>query len=230
MGRIADVNRARPLRRALLLTSLGLVVGGSVSVAAVVRAAPAHRTAAVHASVASANIPLAGCTGSPCKFNLAVNPGLTPGHPFACPAIQHAHATISITNRFKTGALNDTMTLVASGLPPSTGFDLFLVEHSPFDSGFTTFGFGWYQSDVQSNSTGNATVKVIGIFDKETFIVNPSSSTPVHTFNVGFWFDSPTTQAAKCGTAAPAPTPFNGEQSAGLNAMITSGAPLGKVN
>jgi hypothetical protein len=230
MGRFIDAGRARTSRRALLLTSIGLVIAGSVSVAAVVRAAPAHRTVAAHASVASANIPLAGCTTSPCKFTLGVNPGLTPGHPFACPAIQHATATISITNRFKTGALNDTMTLTAAGLPPNTGFDLFLVQHSAFDSGFTTFGFGWYQSDVHSSSTGHATVKVIGIFDKETFIVNPSSSTPVHTFNVGFWFDSPTTQAAKCGTAAPAPTPFNGEQDAGLLAMITTGAPLGKVN
>lgn len=159
-----------------------------------------------------------------------MNPGLTAGHPFACPAIAHAKASISVTNRFKSGALNDTMTLTASGLPPSTGFDLFLVEHSPFDSGFTTFGFGWYQSDVESDSSGRVTVKVIGIFDRETFIENPSSpTTPVHTFNVGFWFDSPATEASKCGSAVPAATPFNGEQNAGLLAMITSGAPLGNI-
>jgi hypothetical protein len=137
--------------------------------------------------------------------------------------------SISVTNRFNRNALNDTMTVTATGLPPNTGFDLFLVQHSAFDAGFTSFGSGWYQSDVESDSTGKATVKVIGIFDKETFIENPSSPTVVHTFNVGFWFDSPTTEASKCGSAVPAATPFNGEQDAGLLAMITSGAPLGNI-
>ena len=63
---------------------------------------------------------------------------------------------------------------------------------------------------------------------KETFIENPASPfTPIHTFNVGFWFDSPAHEQAACGNAtAPAATPFNGEQNAGLLAMITHGEPL----
>jgi len=121
------------------------------------------------------------------------------------------------------------MTLTASGLPPSTGFDLFLVQSSPLDPGFSSFGFGWYQSDVNSNSSGHASGSVRGIFDKETFIENPSSQSPIHTFDVGFWFSSPSQEAAKCHSGAPAVTPFNGEQNAGLNAMITSGEPLGRI-
>jgi hypothetical protein len=230
MGRGLDIRRSRPLMRALLISSGALAIAGTSGVAAIAHAASATTGTAAPAAASIAHTPLTNCTAATCKATLSVNPGLTAGHPFACPAIQHATASISITNRFAHGTQNDTMTLTASGLPPSTGFDLFLMEHSPFDSGFTSFGFGWYQSDVESTSTGKATVKVIGIFDRETFIENPSSTTPVHTFNVGFWFDSPTVEASKCGSAVPAATPFNGTQNAGLNAMTTAGAPLGGIS
>lgn len=175
-----------------------------------------------------AQAPTATCTTATCTFKLHVNPGLLSGT-FACPAIQNATATIKITNRFVGGQQNDVMTLTANGLPANSGFDLFLVQNTPLDGGtFSGFGFGWYQSDVQSDSTGHASVKVQGIFDKETFIENPSSPfTPIRTFNVGFWFDSPTHEQQVCGNAsAPAATPFNGEQNAGLLAMITKGEPL----
>jgi hypothetical protein len=194
--------------------------------------AAADASGAARQAVAAPAAPAAApCTTLTCTFPLSVNPGLGAGKPFACPAIQNATGSISITNRFARHTQNDVMTLTASGLPPNTGFDLFLVEHSPFDSGFSgAFGFGWYQSDLHSDSSGNTHVTVRGIFDKETFIENPSSAfTPVHTFNVGFWFNSPTQEAAKCPSATPAATPFNGEQNAGLNAMVTVGAPLGLV-
>jgi hypothetical protein len=171
----------------------------------------------------------AGCTSATCTYTLFTNPGLGAGKPFACPAMAHASAKISVTNRFRRDALNDTMTLTAHGLPPNTGFDLFLVTNSAFDTGFTTFGFGWYQSDVESNSHGNASVSVRGIFDHETFVLNPPT-TVERTNNVGFWFDSPSHEASVCHSAAPAATPFNGEQNAGLLAMITKGAPLGLIH
>jgi hypothetical protein len=167
------------------------------------------------------------CASAKCRFQLEVNPALLSGGRFACPAIQDATATITITNRFATNAQNDVMTLKAEGLPKNTGFDLFLVQHSPLEAGFGGFGFGWYQSDLQSNEQGEASVRVQGIFDKETFIENPADPfTPIHTYNVGFWFNSPTDQAAVCGGATPPKGPFNGEQNAGLLAMITSGGPL----
>jgi hypothetical protein len=169
------------------------------------------------------------CTGATCMFPLGVNPALlNVNGSFFCPAIANAQAQIRILNHVAAGGQNDIMFLTASGLPKNTLFDLFLVQHSPLDSGaFSGFGFGWYQSDVQSNASGVASVKVQGIFDVETFIENPADQfTPIHTYNVGFWFDSPTEEATVCGSATPAATPFNGEQHAGLLAMITQGEPL----
>lgn len=173
----------------------------------------------------------ASCTTSTCTFPLGVNPGLAAGKPFACPAMQNAHATITVTNRFVTNEQNDTMTLQAGGLPPGASFDVFLVQNSALDAGFTSFGSGWYQSDLEADASGNATITVKGIFDHEVFIDDPANAfTPIQTFNVGFWFNSPTDEQQVCGNAtAPAATPFNGEQNAGLLAMETSGGPLGSI-
>jgi hypothetical protein len=165
------------------------------------------------------------CKSASCTFQLHVNPGLLSGK-FACSAIQNAQAQITITNRFATGDQNDIMTLTAKGLPKNTGFDMFLVQNSS-----PGFGFGWYQSDLQSDSHGNTSVTIQGIFDKETFIENPADPfKPIHTFNVGFWFNSPTEEAKVCHSDTPAKTPFNGEQNAGLLAMITQGEPLQLVS
>jgi hypothetical protein len=172
------------------------------------------------------------CKSVFCSSQLFINPGLLDAKPFACPAIQNAVAIITIKNRFATHAQNDDMTLTARRLPRNTAFDMFLVEHSPLDANFSGFGFGWYQSDLQSDSNGTAIVKVKGIFDKETFIENPNAPfVPIHTYNVGFWFNSPIDEQRVCGNqTAPAKTPFNGEQNAGLLAMITQGGPLQLVD
>jgi hypothetical protein len=190
----------------------------------------AHPAVPAARAAAAADMTGGTCTRSSCTFALHVNPALLSGT-FACPSIQHAQAQITISNRFATGAQNDVMVLTATGLPKNTGFDMFLVQHTPLDSGtFPGFGFGWYQSDVQSNANGVAEVKVQGIFDVETFIENPADPfNPIHTYNVGFWFNSPTEQASVCGSPAPARTPFNGEQNAGSLAMITQGEPLQSV-
>jgi hypothetical protein len=235
LGEDAPMSRTRSLRMArwpltprLTASAMLLilaVVGATVSAAASPKTMPTARAA-------QALTPTTGpCTSAKCTFQLKVNPALLPGGKFACPAIQNARATITITNRFATGSQNDVMKLTVEGLPKNTGFDLFLVEHSPLDAGFNGFGFGWYQSDLQSNDEGEASVRVQGIFDKETFIENPADPfTPIHTYNVGFWFNSPTEQAAVCGSATPAKGPFNGEQNAGILAMITSGGPLELVH
>jgi hypothetical protein len=218
-----------PLRYLILSTAAILAV---IALPAIVTAhAPARALA--HSARSSVSTTIQCLPHSPvCAFSLAVNPGLQPGKPFACPAIQNAHATMYVTNRFVLHQQNDLMTVVASGLPPNTAFDLFTVEHSPFDAGFAGFGFGWYQSDLDSTAAGTATVTVRGIFDVETFIENPASPfVPIHTYNVGFWFNSPTQEQQVCGNAtAPAATPFNGEQNAGLLAMITAGGPLQQVH
>src|SRR5260370_14317101 len=160
----------------------------------------------------------ASCTKVFCTFPLGVNPGLKAGK-FACPAVLQAKASITIKNRFAIEAQNDVMTLIAKGLPKKTAFDMFLVQNSPRDTGiFPGFGFGWYQSDLQSDAHGNVIVKVRGIFDIETFIENPNPNTlpvAIHTYTVGFWFDSPTDEQKVCGNQTPSPAPFNGEQNAG---------------
>jgi hypothetical protein len=219
------------LHHRIFLTSVLLAATAMLVLAAL--AGSRFTTTHAAGSTAQTTDPLATaqgvCTRAICTFQLHVNPGLTPGHPFACPAIQNAHARITISDRFVTGAQNDVMILTAGGLPKNTGFDMFLVQNSPLDSStFAGFGFGWYQSDVQSDSFGHTQVNVQGIFDKETFIENPADQfVPIHTFNVGFWFNSPTEEQQVCGNqTAPAATPFNGEQNAGLLAMITQGEPL----
>lgn len=219
--------RQRSLLPVMLLAASFLLVL-TVLTSTRVPATYAQSTVSDRSATSAAPATQGPCTAATCTFNLGVNPGLLSGA-FACPAIQKATATITITNRFANNAQNDVMTLTASGLPKNTSFDLFLVQNSPLDSGtFKGFGFGWYQSDVNSGKQGTASVRVQGIFDKETFIENPASPfTPIHTFNVGFWFSSPTQEKNVCGNAtAPAKTPFNGEQNAGLNAMITQGEPL----
>lgn len=216
--------------RFAVLATLVAIALIAIPMGGIARAAGTHAAAQArtgrHALVTSSSPVIS-------TFSLGVNPGLAAGKPFACPAIQGARATITITNRFALNAQNDIMFLRATGLPPNTAFDLFLVEHSPLDAGtFPGFGSGWYQSDLQSNSQGQAGITVQGIFDNETFIENPSSPfAPIHTYNVGFWFNSPTDEQKVCGNAsAPGATPFNGEQHAGLLAMITSGEPLQSIH
>jgi hypothetical protein len=214
----------KPSLAAIAALLMLILAAATVSAASYTPKAQAAQTAQAAQALAVTTSP---CASAKCRFQLKVNPALLSGGRFACPAIQNATATITITNRFATNAQNDVMTLKAEGLPKNTGFDLFLVQHSPFEAGFGGFGFGWYQSDLQSNEKGEASVRVQGIFDKETFIENPADPfTPIHTFNVGFWFNSPTDQAAVCGGPTPPTGPFNGEQNAGLLAMITSGGPL----
>ena len=218
----------QPLAKGAAFLAMTLAAAAALMSAAAQPVAPHGATASAATTAKAQALTTGPCVGATCTFSLSVNPGLGAGKPFACPAIQQAKATITITNRFVTGAQNDMMTLKAEGLPKNTGFDIFLVQNSPFDPGFAgNFGFGWYQSDLQSDDEGEATVKMKGIFDKETFIENPADPfNPIHTFNVGFWFNSPTEQAQVCGSATPNKTPFNGEQNAGLLAMITRGGPL----
>jgi hypothetical protein len=142
-----------------------------------------------------------------------------------------AHATVHVVSHSQA----QTMTISARGLPKNTGFDVFITQlpNAPF-------GISWYQSDLESNRLGVAKVTVKGRFNIETFAVAPGSAAapqphggadaatnpafaPVHTFHVGFWFNSPT--AAKKAGCLDTVTPFNGEHHAGVQAMSTRNAP-----
>jgi len=126
----------------------------------------------------------------------------------------------------------------ASGLPPNTDFDFFVIQvpNSPF-------GLSWYQGDLQSDSNGNAMQHFRGRFSVETFIVAPGAaaaplvfnnppfadaaqnpaSAPVQTYHLGLWFNSPTdAQNAGCPNTV---TPFNGAHNAGIQVLNTSNYP-----
>jgi hypothetical protein len=129
----------------------------------------------------------------------------------------------------------EDMFLVASGLPPNTGFDFFVIQvpNAPF-------GLSWYQGDVQSDADGDAVQHFRGRFSIETFIVAPGvasaplvfndppfpdaaknpATNPVQTYHLGMWFNSPAdAQKAGCPNTV---TPFNGEHNAGIQVLNTS--------
>jgi hypothetical protein len=130
----------------------------------------------------------------------------------------------------------ELMEVDASGLPPNTEFDFFVLQvpNGPF-------GMAWYQGDVETDGDGEAHQQFLGRFSNETFIVaqppggqpapvvhdnqpfpdassNPATE-PIHTFHLGLWFNSPTDAvAAGCpGTV----TRFNGEHNAGIQVLST---------
>lgn len=127
----------------------------------------------------------------------------------------------------------EVMHLEASGLPPKTEFDAFIIQlpNAPF-------GLSWYQGDLKTDGNGRGVADFIGRFSVETFIVAPGTGVapvvhhqpisdanvnpatgPVHTFHVGLWFGSP--DAAAAAGCPGAVTPFNGEHNAGIQALST---------
>ena len=183
-------------------------------IAAIVGAAAALvlSLAAAHAAGATK---VARVTGF--HFTMVRTPGVT--------CLPNARGNVTIVR----GAQNDTMTLSVKGLPPRTGFDLFVIEtpNKPF-------GVAWYQSDVKTDEHGKGSVVVRGIFNKETFSVSTGGSTtfkPTHQFHLGLWFNSPAKPFnLHCEGAATSAiiTPFNGEQHAGIQILNTSNFPDNK--
>jgi hypothetical protein len=125
------------------------------------------------------------------------------------------------------GELSDILILRAHHLKPNLGFDLFTIQNSNLlssgevDPKFKNFGLAWYQTDVQADSSGEAEVAIKTILLDQIFGFDPAAAlVPTHTFHVGFWFNKPE-DAEACGFDPTKPTPFNGEQKAGPNAMIS---------
>ncbi|HLH05561.1 MAG TPA: hypothetical protein VKX25_22525 [Bryobacteraceae bacterium] len=125
------------------------------------------------------------------------------------------------------GELSDVLILEAHHLRPNLGFDLFTIQNTNLlpdgqvNPNFKNFGLAWYQTDVQADSHGDAEVAIKTILLDQIFGFDPAASlAPTHTFHVGFWFNKPQ-DAAACGFDITKPTPFNGEQDAGPNAMIS---------
>jgi len=101
----------------------------------------------------------------------------------ASTCLPNAEAKVQIISDGKA----EDMFLVASGLPPNTGFDFFVIQvpNAPF-------GLSWYQGDVQSDADGDAVQHFRGRFSIETFIVAPGVASAPLVFN-----DPPFPDAAK---------------------------------
>lgn len=132
----------------------------------------------------------------------------------------------------------EVMHIEANGLPPSTEFDVFVIQQPN-----APFGMSWYMGDMESNARGTAFGDFIGRFSIETFFVAPGSvsapvvhpdgpfpdadtgpaTDPVHTYHVGLWFGSPA--AARAAGCPGDVTPFNGTHNAGIQAMSTRNFP-----
>jgi hypothetical protein len=145
-----------------------------------------------------------------------------------------AHAQISIQS---SGPAEDLF-ISASGLPPNTDFDFFVIQVPD-----APFGLSWYQGDLTTDGAGNGMQHFRGRFSDETFIVAPGialapivfnnppfsdavqnpPSGPIQVYHLGLWFNSPEdAQRAGCPNTV---TPFNGEHRAGIRVLNTSNYP-----
>ena len=108
------------------------------------------------------------------------------------------------------------MHVEVSSLPPNTTFTLFVIStpNAPFVP-------AWYQGDITTNEKGNGVTDVTGIFNDETFILNPGvPAVPVELDHLGIWFADPT-DAGNNGCPN-TPTPFDGDHNAGIQVLNTS--------
>jgi hypothetical protein len=67
---------------------------------------------------------------------------------------------------------------VATGLPPNTAFDFFVIQVPK-----APFGLSWYQGDMQSDDDGDAVQHFRGRFNIETFIIAPGVAPAPQVFN-----------------------------------------------
>jgi len=139
----------------------------------------------------------------------------------ACLPKAGGHVTIT------PGTLNDTMTVSLHGMPPNAGFDLFVIQQPT-----APFGVAWYQTDIQTGSSGSGSATVRGVFDKETFSVSlggTATFSPTHQYHLGVWFSDPSVPfnlGCEPGATSPTVTPFNGEQNAGIQVVNTAQFPV----
>jgi hypothetical protein len=165
--------------------------------------------------------------GDKFSFDMVVSPA-------ARTCLPDAQASVTIDPK---GEAED-LVISASGLPPKTAFDFFVIQvpNAPF-------GLSWYQGDLETNGAGKAVEHFRGRFNIETFIVAPGvapaprvfndppfpdaaqnpATNPVQIYHLGLWFNSPQdAQKAGClGTV----TPFNGEHNAGIQVLNTANFP-----
>jgi len=163
------------------------------------------------------------------SFDMPVSAG-------AASCLPNATAHVTITPHGAT----DEMHVRATGLPPNTDFDLFVIQVPT-----APFGFSWYQGDIETDDSGVGNGDFVGRFSIETTVIDPNTtSAPVvfptdaasnpapldltapsiQTYHLGLWFNRPK-DAAKAGCPS-TQTPFNGEHNAGIQVLNTANAPV----
>ncbi|MBZ5704758.1 MAG: hypothetical protein LAN63_05345 [Acidobacteriia bacterium] len=170
-------------------------------------------------------VPRATAQADVAHFNLFPNPKFA-----SCLGVSGGATPAAKVTVYR-GKLNDTLVISAKNIRPGLAFDMFTVQRTNLlpdatvDPAFTgSFGFAWYQSDLQANRDGkiNATIKTVlldQIFGFDPELSNPN---PVNTFHLGFWFNDPNDANVNgCVFDVTHPTPFNGEHKAGPLAMIS---------
>ena len=163
------------------------------------------------------------------SFDMVVSKG-------AAACLPKAEAEVKVISN---GGAED-MFISATGLPPDTDFDFFVIQvpNGPF-------GLSWYQGDIETDGNGKGSREFIGRFSIETFIVAPNiapapadpfnepgsipdatqnpATNPVQTYHLGLWFNDPA-DVVKAGGPNTI-TPFNGEHNAGVQVLNTSEFP-----
>jgi hypothetical protein len=206
------MNRTRPTIRSILAPTaakaVAVVATGAAAAALSLTATAGAATGGAHARSTTAS-----------SFSFALKPSSAAIS--ACLPKAGGHVTIT------PGKLNDTMKVSLHGMPPNTGFDLFVIQQPT-----APFGVSWYQSDIQANDDGFGSATVKGIFDAETFSVSPGGTTtfaPTHQYHLGVWFNDPNVPfnlGCEPGATAKIVTPFNGEQNAGIQVVNTAQFPV----
>lgn len=176
-------------------------------------------------AAALAGVPRMAAQTDVAHFDLFPNPKLASCLGVAGGATPRARVTVY------RGKLNDTLVIQAQNIKPGLAFDMFTVQRTNLlsdatvDPAFTgSFGFAWYQSDLQANREGNinATIKTVLLDQIFGFDADLSNPAPINTFNLGFWFNNPSdANVDGCTFDVTKPTPFNGEHAAGPLAMIS---------
>jgi len=205
------MSSARPTIRSILAPTAAkavtVVATGAVAAALSLTATAGAATGGAHARSATAS-----------SFSF----GLKPSSSAISACLPKAGGHVTITP----GKLNDTMKVNLHGMPPNTGFDLFVIQQPT-----APFGVSWYQSDIQANDNGFGSATVRGIFDNETFSVSPGGTTtfaPTHQYHLGVWFNDPNVPfnlGCEPGATTKIVTPFNGEQNAGIQVVNTAQFP-----
>ncbi len=152
----------------------------------------------------------------------------------AAACLPHAAGRVTITSAGTTEHLHAEF----SGLPPTTDFDLFVIQvpNGPF-------GLAVYEGDVLTDLNGFGVTDITGRFNIGSFVVAPGSApapdifksppfpdattnpktAPVQLYHLGLWFDSAGAAAqVGCPTST---TPFNSTHNAGIQVLNTANFP-----